>query len=167
MQRLEKKNLPGVNVGDIWDLRNDNLYFAEEVFSSSTTNVHADIPEALGKTMGIKLAEKVDFPSTVSPSASFILWLFISWKFHVTDGQNRSLIFRVKRMFISFPIFLLLLLPHPTSTYPISAYSTQHRYRIALFVLLNVYDATSDPFTFICLSKSQPKQIFHLTVPPP
>lgn len=66
--------LPGVNVGDIWDLRNDNLYFAEEVFSNSTTNVHADIPEALWKTMGIKtltigytkdieLAEKVNFPS--------------------------------------------------------------------------------------------------------
>ena len=33
----------------------------------------------------------------VSTSASFILWLFISWKFHVTDGQNRTLIFRVKR----------------------------------------------------------------------
>ncbi len=27
----------------------------------------------------------------VSASASFILWLFISWKFHVTNGQNRRL----------------------------------------------------------------------------
>ena len=101
----------------------------------------------------------------VSTSASFILWLFISWKFHVTDGQNRSLIFRVKRMPTSFPIFLLL--PHPTSTYPISAHPTQHRYPIALFVLLNVCDATSDLSTFIYLSKSQPNQISHLTVPPP
>ena len=65
----------------------------------------------------------------------------------------------------SFLIFLLL--PHPTYTYPISAHATQHRYPIALFVLLNVCDAISDPSTFICLPKSQPNQTSHLTVPPP
>jgi len=48
------------------------------------------------------------FYKAVYTSASFILLLFIYWKFHVIDGQNRSLIFRVKRMPTSFPIFLLL-----------------------------------------------------------
>ncbi len=46
--------LPGVDGGDIWDLRNPNLYFAEEMFSNSTINVHACIPEALSKMVGIK-----------------------------------------------------------------------------------------------------------------
>ena len=46
--------LPGVDGGDIWDLHNPNLYFAEELFSNSTTNVHACIPEALAKMIGIK-----------------------------------------------------------------------------------------------------------------
>lgn len=45
--------LPGVDGGDIWDLPNPNLYFAEELFSNSTTNVHACIPEALAKMVGI------------------------------------------------------------------------------------------------------------------
>ncbi|KAI4130817.1 MAG: hypothetical protein LQ347_003235 [Umbilicaria vellea] len=45
--------LPGVDAGDIWNLPNDNLYFAEEIFSNSTTNVHACIPEALRKMVGI------------------------------------------------------------------------------------------------------------------
>jgi len=55
----------------------------------------------------------------VYASASFILPLFIYWKFHVTGGQNRSLFFGVKRMFTSFPIFLLLpilLLPFTASS---------------------------------------------------
>ena len=43
-----------MDVGDIWDLRNDYLYFAKEVFPNSTANVHAGIPEALGKMAGIK-----------------------------------------------------------------------------------------------------------------
>ena len=62
--------LPGVDGGDIWDLRNENLYFTEEIFSNSTANVHACIPEVLGKIVGIttlnigytkdiELAEKV------------------------------------------------------------------------------------------------------------
>jgi len=41
----------------------------------------------------------------VSASAIFgniILLLIIYWKFHVADGQNRSLFFRVKRMPTSF-----------------------------------------------------------------
>lgn len=46
--------LPGVDGGDIWDLHNENLYFAEEIFSNSTANVHACIPEAIGKILGIK-----------------------------------------------------------------------------------------------------------------
>ena len=46
--------LPGVDGGDIWDLHNEDLYFAEEVFSNSTSKVHACIPEALGKMVGIK-----------------------------------------------------------------------------------------------------------------
>lgn len=46
--------LPGVDGGDIWDLHNPNLYFADEIFSNSTHNVHACIPEALAKMVGIK-----------------------------------------------------------------------------------------------------------------
>lgn len=46
--------LPGVDGGDIWDLHNENLYFAEELFSNSTANIHVCIPEALGKIVGIK-----------------------------------------------------------------------------------------------------------------
>ncbi len=42
------------------------------------------------------------FHGAVSTSASFILLLFIYWKFHVTDGQSRSLISRVKQMPTSF-----------------------------------------------------------------
>jgi len=42
------------------------------------------------------------FHRAVSTSASFILLLFIYWKFHVTDGQSRSLISRVKQMPTSF-----------------------------------------------------------------
>ena len=67
----------------------------------------------------------VDFPSititaVVSPSARFILLLFIYWKFHVADGRNRSGLFSgVKCMPTSFPIFPLLpilLLPFTTSS---------------------------------------------------
>ena len=46
--------LPGVDAADIWDVPNDNLYFAEELFSNSTRNVHACIPEAIRKMVGIK-----------------------------------------------------------------------------------------------------------------
>lgn len=46
--------LPGVDGGDIWDLPNPNFYFAEELFSNSTTSVHACIPEALARMIGIK-----------------------------------------------------------------------------------------------------------------
>ncbi|MCJ1255188.1 hypothetical protein MMC24_003004 [Lignoscripta atroalba] len=46
--------LPGIDGGDMWDLPNDNVYFAEEIFSNSTTNVHGCIPEALRKMAGIK-----------------------------------------------------------------------------------------------------------------
>ena len=44
---------PGIDGGDIWDLPNDNIYFAEELFSNATANVHACIPEALAKTVGL------------------------------------------------------------------------------------------------------------------
>ncbi|KAL9118119.1 MAG: hypothetical protein Q9187_005337 [Circinaria calcarea] len=46
--------LPGVDGGDIWDLPNHGVYFAEEIFSNSTTRVHACIPEAIRKMLGIK-----------------------------------------------------------------------------------------------------------------
>ena len=46
--------LPGVDGGDIWDIPNDNIYFAEEIFSNSTTNVYACIPNALRKMVGIQ-----------------------------------------------------------------------------------------------------------------
>lgn len=46
--------LPGVDGADIWDLPNDNLYFAEEIFSNSTTSVHARIPKVLAKMVGIR-----------------------------------------------------------------------------------------------------------------
>ena len=45
--------LPGVDGGDIWDLPNQ-IYFAEEIFSNSTANVHACIPVAISKMIGIK-----------------------------------------------------------------------------------------------------------------
>lgn len=44
---------PGIDGGDIWDLPNANIYFAEEIFSNSTINVHACIPKALAKMVGI------------------------------------------------------------------------------------------------------------------
>ena len=46
--------LPGIDGGDIWDLPNDNLYFADEIFSNSTANVHACIPKAISKIVGIQ-----------------------------------------------------------------------------------------------------------------
>lgn len=45
---------PGVDGGDIWDLPNPGFYFAEELFSNSTLNVHACIPKALAKMIGIQ-----------------------------------------------------------------------------------------------------------------
>ena len=93
-----------------------------------------------------------------------MLWLFIHWKFHVTDCQNRSFIFRVKRMHTSFLVSLLL--PYPTSTHPISAHPTQRRYRIALPILLNICGTTLDPLTLICLPKSRLNQTSYSTGPP-
>jgi len=46
--------LPGVDAGDIRDVPNDNFYFAEEIFSNHTRNVHASIPQALKYMVGIK-----------------------------------------------------------------------------------------------------------------
>ena len=46
--------LPGRDGGDIWDLPNDNLYFAEEIFSNSTINVHACVPEAMRNSIGLR-----------------------------------------------------------------------------------------------------------------
>ena len=46
--------LPGIDGGDIWDLPNDNIYFAEELFSNSTSNVHGCIPIAISKMLGIE-----------------------------------------------------------------------------------------------------------------
>ena len=46
--------LPGIDAGDIWDVPNDNYYFAEEIFSNSTRDVHGCIPEAMRKMVGIK-----------------------------------------------------------------------------------------------------------------
>lgn len=64
-----------------------------------------------------------------SASASFILLLFIYWKFQVADGRNRSFFFGVKCMPTSFPIFLLLpilLLPFTAS----SPTQSQHRHSL-------------------------------------
>ncbi|MCJ1287316.1 hypothetical protein MMC26_006664 [Xylographa opegraphella] len=47
--------LPGIDAGDIWDVPNDNYYFAEEIFSNSTRDVHGCIPEAMRKMVGIKI----------------------------------------------------------------------------------------------------------------
>ena len=60
----------------------------------------------------------------VSASASSIVLLFIYWKFHVTDGQNRSLFFGVKCMPTSFPILPILFLPFTAS----SPTQPQHRH---------------------------------------
>ncbi|MCJ1399769.1 hypothetical protein MMC11_002972 [Xylographa trunciseda] len=46
--------LPGIDAGDIWDVPNDNYYFAEEIFSNSTRDVHGCIPEAMRRIVGIK-----------------------------------------------------------------------------------------------------------------
>lgn len=46
--------LPGIDGGDIWDVPNDNLYFAEEIFSNSTKNIYACIPQAIGRMVGIR-----------------------------------------------------------------------------------------------------------------
>ena len=46
--------LPGEDGGDMWDIPNDNLYFEHEIFSNSTRNVYACIPEAIKKITGIK-----------------------------------------------------------------------------------------------------------------
>ena len=46
--------LPGEDGGDIWDIPNDNLYFQHEIFSNTTRNVYACIPEGIRKIIGIK-----------------------------------------------------------------------------------------------------------------
>ncbi|KAI9814206.1 MAG: hypothetical protein M1827_003372 [Pycnora praestabilis] len=46
--------LPGSDGGNIWDIENDDIYFAEEIFSNTTRKVHACIPEALRKMRGLK-----------------------------------------------------------------------------------------------------------------
>ena len=46
--------MPGVDGGDIWDLHNESLYFAQEVFSNLSTHVYACIPETLGKIRGLE-----------------------------------------------------------------------------------------------------------------
>ena len=47
--------LTSIDGGDIWDLYHHNLYFAEEIFSNSTQNIHTYISEALSKIVGIKI----------------------------------------------------------------------------------------------------------------
>ena len=39
--------LPGIDGADILDLLNDNLYFATEIFSNTTTKDHTRIPEVI------------------------------------------------------------------------------------------------------------------------
>ena len=46
--------MPGEDGGDIWDLHNENLYFAKEVFSNSTSNIHDCIQETLQRMAGLK-----------------------------------------------------------------------------------------------------------------
>ena len=67
----------------------------------------------------------VDFPSititaVVSPSARFILVLFLYWKFHVADGRNRSGFFFGGQMhahfFSRFLLLPILILPLTASS---------------------------------------------------
>lgn len=46
--------VPGEDWGDIWDLHNENLYFAKEIFSNPTTNIHDCIQETLQRMAGLK-----------------------------------------------------------------------------------------------------------------
>ena len=46
--------LPGEDGGDIWDIPNDNLYFADEIFSNTTRTVYECIPEGIRNIVGIK-----------------------------------------------------------------------------------------------------------------
>ncbi|KAF2091722.1 hypothetical protein K490DRAFT_61151 [Saccharata proteae CBS 121410] len=55
-QKLESLavTLPGVDAGDMFDIDNDNVFFAEELFSNSTRNVHACVPALLEKFVGLR-----------------------------------------------------------------------------------------------------------------
>ncbi|TKA62625.1 hypothetical protein B0A49_09838, partial [Cryomyces minteri] len=46
--------LPGRDGGDMWDVKNDSVYFAEETFSGDNINGHAAIVSALSKIVGLK-----------------------------------------------------------------------------------------------------------------
>ncbi|KAK5013342.1 hypothetical protein LTR60_000867 [Cryomyces antarcticus] len=55
-QRLEDLVvlLPGRDGGDMWDVKNDSVYFAEETFSRDNINGRAAIVDALSKIVGLK-----------------------------------------------------------------------------------------------------------------
>ncbi|TKA60197.1 hypothetical protein B0A49_13287 [Cryomyces minteri] len=46
--------LPGRDGGDMWDVENDRVYFAEETFSEDIVNGHGEIVDALCKVVGLK-----------------------------------------------------------------------------------------------------------------
>ena len=46
--------MPGEDGGDIWDSHNENLYFAKEVFSNSTSDIHNCIQETSQRMAGLK-----------------------------------------------------------------------------------------------------------------
>lgn len=46
--------LPGRDGGDMWDIRNDWIYFAEETFSKDMVNGRGEIVDALCKVVGLK-----------------------------------------------------------------------------------------------------------------
>jgi len=46
--------LPGIDGADIFDLPNDDLYFAMEIFSNTTTKDHARVSDVLARIVGIQ-----------------------------------------------------------------------------------------------------------------
>ncbi|TKA77907.1 hypothetical protein B0A49_04298 [Cryomyces minteri] len=46
--------LPGRDGGDMWDVKNDQVYFAEETFSEDMVNGHGEVVDALRKVIGLR-----------------------------------------------------------------------------------------------------------------
>lgn len=46
--------LPGIDSADIFNLPNDDLYFATEIFSNTTTKDHAHVSDVLARIVGIQ-----------------------------------------------------------------------------------------------------------------
>lgn len=46
--------LPGIDSADVFNLPNDDLYFATEIFSNTTTKDHARVSDVLARIVGIQ-----------------------------------------------------------------------------------------------------------------